>query len=143
MKKLLFVVFIAIFLSCKKDPSKNITAYNWVLTSATISPTKMYKGKSETNYMLMDPSTCLSNNFTIAFAAEGTYGYASSGPLCDIIADNKSMKWTQNADEVSLLHAGETITAKIVAKNTLTYSIRFIEDQISYTVVYKYTAKLK
>ncbi len=144
MRKLVLLVCISL-LACKKDASENITAYNWVLETAVISPAKTYNGKQETNYMLMDPSTCLQNSFTITFSADGTYGYSSTGPLCDLIANDKSLKWTKEEDKITLSNNNAAIIANIIQKDKLVYENNFTDNNlgVNYKVIYTFKAKSK
>jgi len=144
MRKLVLLVFICLS-ACKKDASQNITAYNWVLETAVISPAKTYNGKQETNYMLMDPSTCLQHNFKITFSVDGTYGYSSTGPLCDLLGNDKLLKWTQEGDKIVLSNHNATIVANIIQKDKLVYENNFTENNsgVNYKVIYTYKAKSK
>lgn len=145
MRKLALILCLFCLLSCKKDASEDVTAYNWVLVKATVNPGKMYKGKIETDYMLMDPSTCLANNFTINFSKDGTYAYSSSGPLCDMAQNTSSLVWTQNGKDINLSNTGGTINARIEDKNKLVYANTFSDSNVGqyYTVEYVFSAKAK
>lgn len=146
MKKLILTICVcALFFACKKDQVDDITAYNWVLTKATINPAKMYNGKMETDLMKMDPSTCLNNNYTINFGADGVYSFSSSGPLCDMFAGDKSQKWSKEGDNVTLTNAFNNTTVAKLTSNMLTYTITFNDGNAgtNYTSTYIYTAKSK
>jgi len=95
--------------------------------------------------MLMDPSTCLQHNFTVTFSADGTYGYSSTGPLCDLIGNDKSLKWTKEGDKITLSNNNAAIIANIIQKDKLVYENNFTDNNlgVNYKVVYTYKAKSK
>jgi hypothetical protein len=145
MKKLILFICVCALFSCKKENVDDITKFNWVLKTATRTPGKMYNGKLETDYIESDPSTCLKNNYTIVFSNSGTYSYASNGPLCDLVANDNSLKWTQNGNQITLINTrnnNSTTDAKLEGTQ-LTYTTTHNDNGTNYTIVWKFIAKSK
>lgn len=145
IKIVLLFACATLFFGCKKDTVKDVTAYNWVLQTATRTPGKMFNGKIQTDYLETDPSTCLKNNFSIVFSTNGSHSYTSSGPLCDMTANDGSLKWVQNEADVTLSNTNDN-NAKIKARlsgDWLSYTTTLNDNGTNYTIDWKFKAKSK
>lgn len=146
MKKLALISLLFIAFGCKKKNQtiEDITTYNWVLTSATINPAKVFDGKAQTNYMLYSPSSpCLNHNYTLIFHTNGIYGVGSNGPLCDMLASTDKFKYTKKGDEIIL--SNEFVSDQVLKLNgnKITTEQTTEENGKRYTITYTYTAKKK
>ena len=145
MKSLALLFLIIGFVGCKKQKVDDITKYDWKLETAIVSPGRVFQGKAETNYMKSDPSSCLQNNFAIVFSENGSYGYASNGPLCDMAANDGSMKWEMKDEQIFLTNSKsnqDTIVASLKG-NKLTYTTTFSDAGTSYNIVWTFMGKSK
>eukprot|EP00388_Colpodella_angusta_P010612 GDKJ01027556.1.p1 GENE.GDKJ01027556.1~~GDKJ01027556.1.p1 ORF type:complete len:148 (+),score=7.02 GDKJ01027556.1:206-649(+) len=147
MKKLVLLLIVLSFLACKKDKVEDLTKYNWILKSAIVTPGKLYDGKLETDYIKTDPSTCLHNSFAINFEKNGTYSYSSNGPLCDLPANDGTLKWEKNGNNVSLINTrSNNITINANLESTkLTYTTTFNDSNVgtNYTIVWTFIGQPK
>lgn len=142
MKKLLLLICVCTALSCKKDSNDVLDNKSFTLQSATVSPGILINGKLETNYMAMaGSSACLNYDYTLTFKNDGTYTLSSRGPLCDMVANTNSQKWTKKGDQVTLTHAALNTIVATLKGNKLSYTLSSPIGIVNYTVVYEFIAK--
>ncbi|HTM99904.1 MAG TPA: hypothetical protein VL088_14210 [Pedobacter sp.] len=142
MKKILLLICICTVLACKKGGKDDLINQSFVLRAATVSPAMMINNKAETNYMTMSgASACLNHDYTITFKKDGTYAISSKGPLCDMVANMGTQKWTKEGDKVTLTHPyGAAIVASL-KDGKLIYSSSLPSGGVTYEIVYQFEAK--
>ncbi|KQR71777.1 hypothetical protein [Pedobacter sp. Leaf176] len=143
MKKLFLILVLFTAFGCKKKSinPEDITQYEWLLSTATISPAMVINGKPETNFKTMSgPSGCLNSNYTLSFSKDGSYAFSSNGPLCDMISF-RNAKYTRNGNEITLNDGGAQPSKYILSGNSITNKYTFEQNNVSYTVTYIYNPK--
>ena len=132
-------------LSCKKDASENITAYNWVLKTQVVSPAITINGKPSTDYLsLQNPEGC-SRNFTYSFLESGIFAVGSNGALCDMVANSNSQKWKREGDQL-ILEYNNVVSPSSPLKinsNSLTQKATITVNGANYFLTSTYTAQKK
>ena len=114
MKKLILFLAIVSAIACKKDSAdEDVTKYNWVLNTATVSPAITINGKTSTDYKnILGEHSCYASNYTINFLENGLFTISSTGALCDMIPNSDQFKWTRDGNELTLNYGNlsETFT---------------------------------
>ena len=134
---MLIILFLT---SCKKEdgaPLENLTTNHWLLTKASVSPAKTSGSTTSTDLFVLDPSTCLANDYTMSFKTDGQYFISSNGALCDMIAGSQPYTYT---DSKLKLNATEVIVKTLTSKN-FSYSYAAVENGTTYTYTYTFVNK--
>ena len=143
MKKVWLLLLICTSLACKKSGSNDITQYNWVISSATVSPAMTIDGKTSTNFLeIANASTCLTG-LTYVFQTNGVFVTGSNGPLCDRVPDGPNQKWTREGNIVKLSYGGSDTRQAALNGNKLIIVDKYIQNSAEYTVTYTFIAKKK
>ncbi len=103
MKKLILLICVATgLLSCKKDAADDITKYDWVIESATVTPAVTINGKTSTDMISLSGSGSCYTNLTLSFLENGIFIVGSNGALCDMVPNNNNQKWAKDGDVIKL-----------------------------------------
>jgi len=146
MKAFLVLALVFLSLGCKKEnAADNITAYNWVLETAVINPAITIGSKTGTDYKnLQGEGSCLASNYTMIFLSTGIFQISSNGALCDMVANTKDQKWAKEKNKITLTGNNYlNYNPLIVDGNTMVQTNTFTQNNVNYTVVYTYKAKIK
>jgi hypothetical protein len=144
MKRLVLLLCICAFISCKKDAAKDITKYHWVLDKAVVTPAMTVGGKTTMDYKNINgPHSCLANDYTYIFLTTGIYQVSSNGALCDMAMNSSSQKWTKEGDKITLKNGYGSNIEATVEGNKMEQTSTFSKEGITYTVKYTYKAKSK
>ena len=144
MKNVLFVLIMFLFFGCKKEQKvDNVTAYNWVLTTAVVSPAMTINGKSETDYLAIAGEPCYKYNYTISFFENGVYAISANGPLCDMVPNSNIQKWSKSGNVITLNNGYGASTQLIPAGNNLIQTFNTTNLGVNYKIVFVYKPKSK
>jgi len=142
MKKLVSFLILIVLIGCKKDPSDDITKYNWVLESEVVTPAITYNGKTSTDYMMLrGPESC-AKDYTISFASNGIFTVSSNGALCDMKKNDDTQKWSRGGNKLSLSF-GNSVTPLTINEDSLVGTTTLVINGASFQIVSTYRAKSK
>lgn len=143
MRKIGLLLLICTGLACKKNSSDDLTKYNWVISSAVVTPAMTINGKTSTNFLeIANSSTCLTG-LTYVFQTNGIFVTGSNGPLCDRVPDGPNQKWTREGNMVKLSYGGSDIREGALSGNKLIIVDKNIQNNTEYTIAYTFIAKEK
>lgn len=143
MKKVWLLLLICTSLACKKSGSDDITQYNWVISSAVVTPAMTIDGKTSTNFLeIANSSTCFTG-LTYVFQTNGVFVTGSNGPLCDRAPDGPNQKWTREGNIVKLNYGGTDTRQGALTGNKLIIVDKYTQNNVEYTVAFTFIAKDK
>ncbi len=143
MRNMLLAICCILCFSCKKDPSEDITNYNWVLESEIVTPAITVNGVTSTNYMLLRDKESCAKNYTISFTKNGIFSVSSNGALCDMKSNDELQKWLRGGDKLSLNFGNDSVTSLTIRGDSLVGGMTLVINGKSYQVVSTYRAKTK
>lgn len=142
MKKFILVfACLVTMLSCKKEASDNITAYNWVLTSAKVNPAITIGNITSTDLNVVFKNGCYTN-LTYTFLKDGTFTAGSNGALCDMATSSSKQTWVKNGSIITFSgdYGEETMT---IDNNVMTGTGTIIIAGTTYITTLIFTAVKK
>ena len=139
---ILFSAFVMLLGSCKKEPSADITKFNWVLTSATASTEITMGNRTSSDLKVVFGEGSCYSDLIYAFLSNGTYMLSSTGSLCDLAATNGNQQWTKKGNNVTLTNGANEQSLTINGDTMTETSMITINGQTA-VITTIYTAKRK